>query len=369
MQSTHPVIQQDPLLKGYLVQATLGLSKEQKQEVWDELEEHILTRANHLELQGIPPSQTIAHALTEMGSPILVSAGMNKVHNMPKLIALASLTAITISASFYALASSGNAITLEAESLRLSECQEKSCIETSDGDTYNGVYFNLNKMKKVFDELDVTVTDMKDGNWRLSTKEKKLDVKPVFSKDGEPYVKGDFLLNEHVLDSSSTQLTGFNSPALKVKDLKVELEGNGQRIFEKLREPLVQQLYPKDTAPKDLVVVPRVGELTHNIQTEYDPGEVIMLVERYFQKCEAEVNTCTPKSAYMVSFSEVKQNGMIQFKSEYQTINFKQKREDLSLATNSREGNAMLVKVTNVPLNDLRTGTFVPSKEMSAAGQ
>lgn len=369
MKSAHFLTQNNPALAHYLALATFGLAQGHKQEIWNELEEHILTRADHLELQGVPPSQAITRALSEMGSPILVSASMNKVHNMPKLIAFASLTAITLSASFYAAASSGNAVVLESKALRPSECQGSSCIETTSDGNYKGVYFNLKKMKPVFDKLDVKMTDMRDGQWRLATKDKTIDIKPAFSKDGKPYVKGDLLLNYHVMNSNKTRLKGFHNPSLEVKGLSIQLKGDGPRIFNKFSKPLVSHFFPKDNPPKDLIIVPRIGDLKHTIQTKYAAGEVIMLVERHFTKCADKTNDCTPKSAYMVSFSEVQPGGIVHFKSEYQTMTFKSTHEDLSLATNSREGNALLVKVTNVPLNNLGASAFVPREAVSAAGK
>lgn len=301
-----------------------------------------------------------------MDSPVLLSASINKVNNMSKFVIFTSLASITLSASLCAFASPSNAV---AETSRPSECEGSSCIETTDGGNHNGVYFNLKKMKKVFNNLDVKMTDMRDGQWRLTKKDKIIDIKPTFSKDGNPYVQSDFLLNYYVMTSSKTKLKGFNNPSLEVKGLSVELKGDGSKIFNTFSKPLVTHLYSKDNAPKDLTIVPRVGDLKHTVQTKYAAGEVIMLVERHFTKCKDKAADCNPKSAYMVSFSEVQSGGVVHFKSEYQTMTFKSTYEDLSLATNSREGNALLVKVTNVPLNNLGASAFVPSKATSAAGK
>ncbi|RTR25342.1 permease prefix domain 1-containing protein [Deinococcus radiophilus] len=71
-------------LTRYLRLATLGLLGEQRQAAQDELEEHLLTRADHLHAFGLPYDQALSQALRDMGSPLLVSAGMLRVHTMPK---------------------------------------------------------------------------------------------------------------------------------------------------------------------------------------------------------------------------------------------------------------------------------------------
>lgn len=93
----------DPL-ETYLRRATFGLPAAQREDVWNELEEHILCRTEQLEFQGLPPEQALAQALREVGSPLRLSAAMNGVHNMPKMIAFGTLGMLAISAGLYALA-------------------------------------------------------------------------------------------------------------------------------------------------------------------------------------------------------------------------------------------------------------------------
>ncbi|MFC6616728.1 permease prefix domain 1-containing protein [Deinococcus radiophilus] len=56
-------------LTRYLRLATLGLLGEQRQAAQDELEEHLLTRADHLHAFGLPYDQALSQALRDMGSP------------------------------------------------------------------------------------------------------------------------------------------------------------------------------------------------------------------------------------------------------------------------------------------------------------
>ena len=64
-------------LEAYLRRATVGLPPERREEVWNELEEHVLNRAEQLEFQGHPPKEALEQALRELGPPLRVSAAMN----------------------------------------------------------------------------------------------------------------------------------------------------------------------------------------------------------------------------------------------------------------------------------------------------
>lgn len=93
-----------PALEQYLRRATAGLPPAKRQEVWDELEEHVYCRAEQLEWQGAAPEQALAQALAELGPPLRVSAGMNGVHNMPKILSIGGIAALIVTAGLYALA-------------------------------------------------------------------------------------------------------------------------------------------------------------------------------------------------------------------------------------------------------------------------
>lgn len=91
-------------LAAYLHRATLGLPPGAAQQVRDELEEHALNRAAQLELQGYSASEALARAVAELGPPLAVTAGMNQVHNMPRLLSLGTLVALSAGTLMYALA-------------------------------------------------------------------------------------------------------------------------------------------------------------------------------------------------------------------------------------------------------------------------
>ncbi|THF68018.1 hypothetical protein E7T06_18440 [Deinococcus sp. Arct2-2] len=66
-------------MTAYLRRATLGVPRQHRQELWDELEDHLLTRSRHLQAMGHPQDAALAQALAELGVPGRVSIGMGRV--------------------------------------------------------------------------------------------------------------------------------------------------------------------------------------------------------------------------------------------------------------------------------------------------
>ncbi|MFD1731092.1 permease prefix domain 1-containing protein [Deinococcus malanensis] len=56
-----------PELRRYLARATRGLWGKRREEVYAELEEHVLERADHLMVFGVPQQEALSRALSELG--------------------------------------------------------------------------------------------------------------------------------------------------------------------------------------------------------------------------------------------------------------------------------------------------------------
>ena len=92
-------------LERYLQRATWGLPRARRQELRDELEEHLLTRIHHLMAFGAHPQDALNQALSELGAPERVSAGMTEVYLMPKLLRATALIALPALLTTLALSS------------------------------------------------------------------------------------------------------------------------------------------------------------------------------------------------------------------------------------------------------------------------
>ena len=78
----------------YLRLATWGLWGEHKRTVRMELASHIHHKANQYEALGYTPSAAITRALSDLGPPHVVSAGMNGVYTMPNILRNTLLCAV-----------------------------------------------------------------------------------------------------------------------------------------------------------------------------------------------------------------------------------------------------------------------------------
>ncbi len=78
-------------LRRYLRRATRGLWGKSHTVVWAELEGHIRMRAAELQITGLSEEAAILRALSELGSPSLVSHGMAHVYILPKALPLAAM--------------------------------------------------------------------------------------------------------------------------------------------------------------------------------------------------------------------------------------------------------------------------------------
>jgi hypothetical protein len=81
-------------IERYLRLATWGLRGEHKRTVRLELASHIQHKATQYEALGYTPSAALSRALSDLGPPHVVSAGMNGVYTMPNILRNTLLCAV-----------------------------------------------------------------------------------------------------------------------------------------------------------------------------------------------------------------------------------------------------------------------------------
>ena len=81
-------------IERYLRLATWGLWGEHKRTVRLELASHIQHKANQYEALGYIRSAAVSRALSDLGPPHVVSAGMNGVYTMPNILRNTLLCAV-----------------------------------------------------------------------------------------------------------------------------------------------------------------------------------------------------------------------------------------------------------------------------------
>lgn len=374
-------------LAAYLRRATWGLPRARQQELWDELEEHVLTRVDHLCALGTDPEQALSQALRELGPPGRVSAGMTQVYLMPKVLLTAGAAALALSAALYALAG-GNAgpITLPVLTERpakpicvrgtvppnvtvVSQQGDVTCY-AGDPRIYQGAFLSLTA---VSDALKAQGAQAKFLN------ERSLEVwlpdggggvmNAFFTANGQSYISAEQLVavaagGPTAEGPTPVTLSGYAAPLVRLGGVQLRF-GNGESqtvgrdFYGRLAVTLVEQLLPPPlpNAPRTLSVGYNLtGGSLHRVRTSQPVGEVMLLVTRQSQG-----------DNYETDVAEVGPDGSVQLRSRQARLRFVSSLNQLSPYPSGGRIPALLVRVTNTPLNRLNSGILVPAQPTSDA--
>lgn len=380
-----------PVLERYLRRATAGLPPAKRQEVWDELEEHIYCRAEQLEWQGAAPEQALAQALAELGAPLRVSAGMNGVHNMSKMIAFGVAGVLAISAGWYALAGGGafRPVTVEvpalsqsllttrqicvpdSESLEekvviLNHQDGKTCYAPQQKALYQGAYIGLNDIQKAYESGGLKTRFKSDGTLRVTFPDGRWRVlMPRFTAYGQGYVPAQMFIINTIREPLTTELklSGYDNPLLSFGAFKLRLGTQQQPVagmdfYHQIMPSLLGALTSRDLSKgwdasytglnrrfAGAATQPRV-----TVKTGLQAGEVVMLVT----KKEAET--------YFTDLAPVGPDGSVSlyYWPEHHNLHFVNDVRALSPSPSGGKFSALLVKVTGIDLRDLKSGIFLP---------
>lgn len=376
-------------LTAYLRRATWGLPEARRQELWDELEEHVLTRADHLILTGLTPTQATAQAIRELGPPAHVTLGMAKVYTMPKLILAAGTLALALSAGLYALA--GGAGPAGALPVLLSAPVKPTCVRgtvppgvdivsarggvtcfyyssSSSSREGRGVYLNGQDFVRIVQSqggqatlsgrtLTVRLPGANTGENRFSAR---------FVQSGQAYFDATLLIQ--MLSTSRPALfRGFDRPTVKIGGLSLQM-GADQPVGSLWYNPLTALFVSALKEPPGPAahtsgrydtsvgyIVKDTSTIRHEVSTRLPPGEVVMLVTR------------RSGGNYTADTAEVQASGRVTLNSGSASVRFVASLSDLSPYDSGGRRNALLVRVTGIPLSDLKSGVFVPAQATSDA--
>lgn len=227
-------------LATYLRHATLGLPPHRRDEVWNELEEHVLCRAEQLEWQGVDPEQALAQALRELGPPLRISAAMNGVHNMPKMIAFGTLGMLAVSAGIYALAQQPAPTTHvpvqtqapKVHCVKPTETQPNlplvvktsrvNCYQDNSG-TQEGLYVSFTEVERALKPLGLRTEPSADGGtlyFKNGLGQTLTSSYAVFKRDGESYLAVTDLIIM-VMDNNAlpVHVSGYDQPVFNLKNV------------------------------------------------------------------------------------------------------------------------------------------------------
>lgn len=373
-------------LTAYLRRATWGLPPARQQELWDELEEHVLTRTDHLTLTGLSPTQAMTQAIHELGPPTRVTLGMAKVYTMPKLLLAAGTLALAVSAGLYALAGGGAApqITLDVVTSRpvtptcvrgtkptgddvtiVSEKDGITCYTFNDATNYQGAFV---------DGIEVArAVNAQGGHARLDGGTLSIslpgrgggggDVNSNLYRNGRPLFDAATVIGA-MGTSLPIEFRGYAAPEVQIGSVHLRLGTGsvsmGRRFYNPLNDVFVSAL---KGSRRDVNVVSggyfvdseAPAARRHHILTPLTPGEVVLLVTK-----RAGEN-------YMVDSAEVAGDRTVALQSEASKVKFVSSLDQLGPYPSGGRITALLVRVSNIPLLNLKSGIFVPAQATSDA--
>lgn len=391
-----------PALERYLQRATAGLPPHKRQEVWDELEEHVYCRAEQFEWQGAAPEQALKQALAELGPPLRVGAGMNGVHNMPKLIALTAGAALAVSAAFYALAGDGaKVLTLPIVSqgpkslcADATEPQPKLTLVGKYRDTVcyqddatkvNRLFVSLTTAKKMAEVMNAVSADLtpnstlkivmendsKDAS-RLGVRSgpMTLELGPDFRVGSESYVEAASLLNlliryQPPQNTPPIRIRSADELEIQNGEQVIRLPGVGRTsllnvVYLEMGSLVVRDIY-LDASPKlSWSVFPVLeGGSVRRVLTSFTAGEVVLALGL---KEVRDMEGGEQGHFLMSAAVTVQADGSIRLPGLFQSQNVRFVTDPHQLAPlkSSQSWPVLLVKVSDTPLNNLKSGIFLP---------
>ena len=372
---THPAAR--AALDQYLRRATLGLGPEQARDVRDELEEHALGLIDRYLLLGHPPQDALRLALTDLGSPWQVSAALNGVHNMPKMIALGIAGVLAVSAGLYALAQEANTLTLpvltsgpkrvcvEKSQLQpqlplLSRSSNRNCYQ-DDSQTVNEAFVSLTTASKALSLIGAKVSQREGGEILMDFGDQSsILTTPNFKRDGETYITAARLLSS-IADYGSKEalipvtVHGYREPKLRIETTTVRLGGSPESraiptfYIEYSHSVLFKLLYSSTGQASDFqseIVVPTGPIIAVN--TGLPAGEVVMAAYKVGER------------HYRSEVAEVQAGGRITLHSSV-PLTFVKDGAGLTPRGSAPAQPTLLVRLSGVPVTKPAQGIFLPN--------
>lgn len=372
-----------PALAAYLRRATAGLPPAKRQEVWDELEEHVYCRAEQLEWRGAAPEQALAQALAELGPPLRVSAGMNGVHNMPKILSIGGITALIVTAGLYALAqqplptlrvpmrTQGPAlkcVPFAAPQPKLNlmfKTPTRNCYQ-DDSVTRDGLYISFTQLKQTLEPLGIEVRQTPENGtvcyfYKPLGGKKVSETFPVFKQGDEPYLDvGELMLIAMSGFPVPVVAENYAAPTFKVGQQRAltltgQSEDFSRRVFDVLSQQVAINLFDFSAQKRfGYSFQPFDSGSLRTVQTDLAAGEVVASYQW--------ASSVPEKVANDVEFTSNRINISVGVVDAEGKVSLQMPRGGTVVSSvPSKPGDeVMLFKLTHTPFNNLKSGIFLP---------
>ncbi|GGJ45472.1 permease prefix domain 1-containing protein [Deinococcus roseus] len=222
-------------LNHYLKQATRGLPRKQKIELWQELEADILERTNQHRAFGMTEHEALQKTLAQMGQPAAIQKGMQQVYLMPRITRFGAGTLL----SGVLLMSATSSI--HAELLITTKPPLPYCTTEKISAKCTQAYFNLyhswvevTSLKAELEKAGIK-TEILHGKLKVNMPQKTLYFSlknhisnwgegTVFQRAGKTYISmNDFLNALRRKAPGAAKLTGAKEPILHLQNAQIPL--------------------------------------------------------------------------------------------------------------------------------------------------
>ena len=238
-----------------------------------------------------------------------------------------------------------------------------TCYTFAAGSAYEGAYLSLSGIRQAVLAAGGQLETLSDGQIRLNLGDSKVNLPPNFSVGGERYFLAAAVASGlYNGQSDNVQLTGYARPTLHLGKLTLNfgdgsLADFGKAYYRGLTlELLGAALMTPDSAEGvsySVVLSDPSGTAHHRVQTGLKPGEVVMLA------------TLLDGRSLLMDSAPVAADGTVTLDMPQTKLRFVSDPTQLTSAPADDRTPALLVRVTNIPLSNLKSGIFVPAQATS----
>jgi hypothetical protein len=391
---TTPRLSSTPLER-YLKRATFGLSEPRRQAIWDELEEHILTRQDGYCLLGHDPETALQLAIRELGPALKLSAGMNRVHNLAGIVAAALGLTLALGAAAYAVAQQPDYVFTVKDNVparshcgiydnpaqarrdnsfgknQVTQIGEMTCVVYGEfgRPVRYGSLLDVSLVKRLLVGRPVTTSTTSGPNPFLRVTFNAggyNEIKVYPGRDGHDYVSPSALLN---LGLGDVVLHGYSKPVLSFRNESVKIDAHTLEASRDIYGSFAGQLVWALAGRTDhwhigwysASAYPLEYPNTVSINTPLIEDEAVVIITNIDKTDPSNARSDKTKNVLDYQVAPVKRGGLVELQSRFQPLHFVKTLAELKPAKGHGAATALMVRLTDTRLDEIEKAIILPN--------
>jgi hypothetical protein len=241
------------------------------------------------------------------------------------------------------------------------------CYQVSDTTKGNGALISVAVIKPAVEALGATLTTLPDGQLEFRVPGGTWSRgQPAYKAGGQSYVFASTLLSTLIKlrpyrAMDETIVSGYSKPVLKIGGKTIKFNAvSGAQIGGNLYSDLAGEaldtiFYPREEAHSFDTNFGYSGSPVHRIHTGLRSGEVVAMIQRL------------EENKFFADTGEIQADGTIELRSSSPSIRFVNVPEEVQAVAGAGRTPAILIRLSNIPLDKLKTGIFLPAQTTSDA--